>query len=178
MKTKTDTPARTGYPNYNLVNFQQYIAQPFGEPTCNKIDHGTNTNRVLDCTESCMHALSTSIPPKTVKLDLSVRTTTDPLRGPKLGCHLGIYGVPSMLLFNQFRDKPEQEPQLLLWEGLMLCSASVHTSTTLAEVWFTETRHSVWDLLHPINNDAMYTHQVLDIDCLRHVTENLCKQDS
>jgi hypothetical protein len=31
MKTKTNTPARTGYPNYNLVNFQQYIAEPFGE---------------------------------------------------------------------------------------------------------------------------------------------------
>lgn len=62
----------------------------------------------------------------------------------KTGMPLGyitIYGVPSISLFNQFRYKPEQEPQLLLREGLMLCS--VDTSTTLAEVWFTETRHSV-----------------------------------
>ena len=33
---KTDTRARTGCRNYNLINFQPYIA----EPTCNKIDHG------------------------------------------------------------------------------------------------------------------------------------------
>jgi len=47
----------------------------------------------------------------------------------------------SMSLLNRFMDKPEQEPQLLLREDLMLYS--VHTSTTLAKAWFTETRHSI-----------------------------------
>jgi hypothetical protein len=83
---------------------------------------------------------------------------------------------PSVPLLNQFRDKPEQEPQLLLREGLSLMRfRSVHASTAPApaEAWFAQTKtgHGVRDLLHPVNDDAVHAHQVLDVDCLPHVAE-------
>ena len=83
-----------------------------------------------------------------VRLVISEQPSTEEeclhtLRGSKLRCYFGsmINDVLSMSLLNQFRYKPEQEPKLLLREGLMLCS--VRTSTTPAKVWFTETSNSI-----------------------------------
>jgi len=99
-------------------------------------------------------------------------------RGSKLRCNFGsmINDVLSMLLLNQFRYKPEQESKLLLREGLMLCT--IRTSNTPAKVWFTETSNSIWDFLHPINNDTIDAHQVLDVDCLPHITACVCNKDA